>query len=644
MDDEDIEAIEFPVDEDGLDSGADALRYLPDAMLESVLGPQGIHEISTRPGLCLLVQAPSPDFVAPLAKSIRRIGSWAHHISKSAVKRTKTEETSERLVEALSGGNRVFGISHRPKELLPQSLLTAADMTVVVPMASPTLLAKVIKAVTGDLPIDVPATLGRGLDFDELVSCIRKGSTAAECISRIRKAMEAKTRVDGFGDDVPLVKDLSGMGQAKIWAEELVEDVDAWRRGEIKFNEIGSAAAVIAGPPGTGKTALMRSIAKSTGLPLITTSVGDWFSSSPGYLDSVIKKIDETFATARAIAPSIIFLDELDAVPSREGLSSRNADWWTPVITHLLTTLDGAVSGQNEELVLVAATNHASRLDPALVRPGRFSKIIEVEPPDAQGMAGILRQHLSRDLEGEDLLGVARLANRATGAQAVAWVRSARRAARLAKRPMELSDLADVIAPPDVRPVHLLWRTAVHESGHAIAARILGVGEVAEISIVGSDGIGGYTRLDPLGPMTTRGDVENGVVQTLAGRAAEEVVFGEASTGAGGAPHSDLGKATRMIGLLHLGTGLGTDLIYRGGPEEVPLVLAASPKLSAAVEADLKALYARAVAIVNRERQALERIATDLMERRHIDGRRFAELFGIGKINANGGGNWTNDF
>lgn len=644
MDEVDIDGLEYPVDEDGLDSGADAFRYLSDAMLESVLGPKGINDISTRPGLCLVVQAPSADFVAPLGKSVRRIGSWSYQVSKSIAKRARNEETSERLIESVTSGKRVFGISQRPRELLPPVLLGAADLTVVVPMPSPSLLAKVIKAVTGELPIDVSPTLGRGLDFDDIVSSIRKGSTAAECVLRLRRAMETKEAFGLFGDDVPLVNELSGMGQAKVWADELVADVEAWRRGEIHFKEIGSAAAVIAGPPGTGKTALMRSIAKSTGLPLITTSVGEWFSSRPGYLDSVIKKIDETFATARAIAPSIIFLDELDAVPSREGLSSRHADWWTPVITHLLTTLDGAVSGQNEELVLVAATNHAARLDPALVRPGRFSKIIEVEPPDAQGMAGILRQHLGRDLEGEDLLGVARLANRATGAQAVAWVRSARRAARLAKRPMELSDLADVIAPPDVRPVHLLWRTAVHESGHAIAARILGVGDVAEISIVGSDGIGGYTRLDPLGPMTTRGDVENGVVQTLAGRAAEEVVFGEASTGAGGAPHSDLGKATRMIGLLHLGTGLGTDLIYRGGPEEVPLVLAASPKLSAAVEADLKALYAQAVAIVNRERQALERIATDLMERRHIDGRRFAELFGIGKINANGGGNWTSDF
>lgn len=644
MDDQDIEAIEFPVDEDGLDSGADALRYLPDAMLESVLGPQGIHEISTRPGLCLLVQAPSPDFVAPLAKSIRRIGSWAHQISKSAVKRTKTEETSERLVEALSGGNRVFGISHRPKELLPQSLLTAADMTVVVPMASPMLLAKVIKAVTGDLPIDVSATLGRGLDFDELVSCIRKGSTAAECISRIRKAMEAKTRVDGFGDDVPLVKDLSGMGQAKIWAEELVEDVDAWRRGEIKFNEIGSAAAVIAGPPGTGKTALMRSLSKSTGLPLLSTSVGEWFSNSPGYLDSIIKKIDEAFATARALAPSIIFLDELDAVPSRATLSPRGSDWWTPVITHLLTTIDGAVSGKNENLVVVAATNHPDRLDSALVRPGRFSKIIHVEPPDEHGMAGILRQHLGNDLEGSDLMDAARLANGATGAQAVDWVRAARRAARLAKRPMEMGDLVDTIAPPDIRPVYLLWRTAVHEVGHAVAARCLGVGEVAAISIVGNDDIGGYTRIDPRQNLSTRAAVENLVVQTLAGRAAEEVVIGDVSTGAGGAPHSDLGKATRMVGLLHLGTGLGADLLYRAGPEEVPYVLAGSSRLSAVVEEELKSLYARALRIMAKEKEALERIAADLLERRHMDGTRFLELFGQGKINSTGGMDWTNDF
>lgn len=623
---EDDDDTELHVDDDGLDFGADAIRYLPDALLESVLGPKGISEIATRKAFCLVVQAPSADWVAPIYKSIRRMGSWSYHCSKSVIKRAKPEDTSERLIEAMTSGGRVLGVSQRPAELLPPALLTAADKTVVVPAPSPELISKVIKAVTGDLPVEVPQTLGRGLDFDELASCIRRNSTAAECIDRLRRAAASKGGADVSGDDVPSVSELSGMGPAKEWAEELVADIEAWRRGEITFREIGSAAAVIAGPPGVGKTALMRSLAKSTGLPLIATSVGEWFATSPGYLDSIVKKIDEVFSSARAVAPAIIFLDELDSVPSRQTISPRGADWWLPVITHLLTTLDGAVSGKTEHLVVVAATNHPERIDPALLRPGRFSRVIEVGHPDEKGMAGILRQHLGKDLEGEDLALAARMASGATGALAVDWVRAARRKARLAKRPMVLGDLVALIAPPDDRHPDLIWRTAVHESGHAVAAMLLAVGTVEGISIVQSTSIGGYTKLDNDGHRATRQEFENLVVQMLSGRAAEEVILGSASVGAGGAPHSDLARATRTVGLLHLGTGLGADLIYRAGPEEVPMVLGVNLELTAEVETELRSLYRRAMDLIAGEKTLVEKVAGDLLERRHLSGEEFMEI------------------
>jgi len=623
---EDEDDIELHIDEDELDEGADAITYLPDALLESVLGPKGINEIATREAFCLVVQAPSADWVAPIYKSIRKMGSWSYHCSKAVIKRAKPEDTSDRLIEAMTSGGRVFGVSQRPAELLPATLLTAADKTIVVPAPSPELISKVIKAVTGDLPVDVPPTLGRGLDFEELAGCIRQNSTAAECIDRLRRATASKASADAYGDDVPLVSELSGMGPAKEWAVELVADIEAWRRGEISFREIGSAAAVIAGPPGVGKTALMRSLSKSTGLPLIATSVGEWFATSPGYLDSIIKKIDEVFSSARSVAPAIIFLDELDSVPSRQTLSPRGADWWLPVITHLLTTLDGAVSGKTEQLVVVAATNHPERIDPALLRPGRFSRVVEVVAPDEKGMTGILRQHLGKDLEGEDLTGAARMASGATGAKAVDWVRAARRKARLSKRPMVLGDLMDLIAPPDERHPDLIWRTAIHEAGHAVAAMLLAVGIVEGISIVQTTSIGGYTRLDRDGYFSTRHELENVVVQILSGRAAEEVLLGNVSIGAGGAPHSDLARATRTVGLLHLGTGLGADLIYRAGPDEVPMVLAGNPDLAIEVETELRSLYRRAVDLITGERALVEMVARGLLERRHLSGDQFMEI------------------
>ena len=614
----------------GVEPLGDAVRSLPLALLESVVGTQGIREISDRKGYCLVVQAPGPDWVVQIYKAVKRLGDWDYFIQRNAVKRFRQDDdTSEKVVEALATGGRVFGVSHQPAELLPAAMLSAADKVVVLPAISGDVISKVIKAVTGNLPIEVPADLGRGLNFDEIVSCIRRGSTAAECVDRLRRASRAKKPIDFSGDDIPHVADLHGMGPAKSWALELIDDLEAWRRGEIKFGDISSASCVIAGPPGVGKTALMRSLAKSTGLPLIATSVGEWFASSPGYLDSIVKKIDETFAAARSVSPAIIFLDELDSVPSRAKISPRGADWWLPVITHLLTTLDGAVSGKTEKLIVVGATNHPEALDSALTRPGRFSRILEVGAPDEEALAGILRQHLGEDLVGEDLANAARLANGGTGATVVEWVRAARRRARIAQRPMLMADLLAVIAPAEDRAPDLVWRIAVHESGHAVAAHTTGLGRVSAVSIVPNGAIGGYTEIEHDGRAPTRAEMERMVVQTLAGRAAEEVIFsGEVGTGSGGGPQSDLASATRAIGLLHLGTGLGSSLIYRASRDEVPLALAAHPDIAREVEKELQRLYARAVGLMRDNRERIEALAEELVERRHVGTDRFLEIMG----------------
>lgn len=614
----------------GVEPATDAVRSLPLALLESVVGTKGIREISDRKGYCLVLQAPGPDWVVPLYKAVKRLGGWDYFIQRNAAKRHRQDDdTSERVVEALAGGGRVFGISQQPSELLPAAMLAAADKMVVLPAVSGDVISKVIKGVTGSLPIDVPPDLGRGLSFDEIVSCLRLNSTAAECIDRLRRVSKSKKAIDFSGDDIPHVTALHGMGPAKSWAIELIDDLEAWRRGEIQFKDIGSAAAVIAGPPGVGKTALMRSLAKSTGLPLIATSVGEWFASSPGYLDSIVKKIDETFAAARAVSPAIIFLDELDAVPSRATISPRGADWWLPVITHLLTTLDGAVSGKTEKLVVVGATNHPERLDSALVRPGRFSQILQVGMPDEEALAGILRQHLGEDLAGEDLTDAARLASGGTGATVVEWVRAARRRARIAKRAMLMGDLLAVIAPEEDRAPDLVWRIAVHESGHAVAAHAIGMGQVSAVSIVSNGAMGGYTQIEHDGRASTRAEMERIVVQTLSGRAAEEVIFsGEVGTGSGGGPRSDLATATRSIGLLHLGTGLGSSLIYRASQDEVSLALATNPAIAAEVEKELRHLYARAVALMRDNKDRIEVLARELVERRHIGTAQFLEIMG----------------
>ena len=343
-------------------------------------------------------------------------------------------------------------------------------------------------------------------------------------------------------------------------------------------------------------------------------------------MDGVVKQIDEVFARARSLAPAIIFFDECDALPSRIGLDSRNRDYWLPVIAHMLTTLDGAISGQTKDLIIVAATNHPEALDPALCRPGRLSRIIHIGLPDEAALAGILRQHLGSDLDGIDLAAAARLAHGCTGADITGYVKIARSDARAAKRPMELGDLLDAIAPPEQRAPAHLHRIAVHEAGHAVTAHVLKLGQIRSVSIVSRGVAGGFCHVESDGYAPTRAILEDHVVQMLGGRAAEEAVLGDAGTGSGGHESSDLASATREMALLRLSLGLGDELIYRGGREEIPRVLALDPKLSKAVEADLRRLYGRALGIARDNLHLLEAVTEELLAKRHIGADRFLAI------------------
>ena len=513
-------------------------------------------------GIAAVIIVPTVAWVAPVTRILRECAGW-HHIFEGAapLKVRSGDDTERRISNLLSAGGRVIGVAP-DLSWLPRSLATAADLRVAIPLPDARVLNCVIAAVVEDKhPACVEPPTAFGLDFADIVAAIRKHSTPVECCARLAAARDARVAVTGGGDDAPALGSLHGYGDAMTWANDLVAGIRSWRAGKASFPQ-GLARAVLAGPPGTGKTLLLRSLARELDVPLVATSVGSWFTSA-GHLDSVIKTIDTLFEQARASGCAVILIDEMDAIPNRATLSDRDRTWWTTIVTFLLTKLDGAHSDAARNLVIVGATNHARHLDEALVRPGRLERVIAVQPPATpEARVAILRSHLRDDLAHANLTIVGLVTAGATGAGLMAVVRDARRRARAAERPITVEDLVAVVAPPSSRPAADERRYAVHESGHAAVALALGF-DIEAVSLLETATTSASVRMSALTTsIVTRAAAERRVTVLLGGMAAEEIAYGDRSTGSGGTETSDLAQATESLTLLHSVHGMGASLSY----------------------------------------------------------------------------------
>ncbi len=199
--------------------------------------------------------------------------------------------------------------------------------------------------------------------------------------------------------------------------------------------------ALLVGPPGIGKTMFARALAGTCRIPLVIGSLAEWQAS--GSLDHHLTAMRTCFAEARSSAPSLLFIDEIDAVGSRLESTDQNSVYMSQVITALLQELDGTVA--REGVIVLAATNNAAALDPAITRPGRFDHIVELSLPGSEALEGIFRFHLGPDLADADLSEIVGLARDASGADCAKWVRTARRLARKERRALAVGDLDAVI-------------------------------------------------------------------------------------------------------------------------------------------------------------------------------------------------------
>jgi cell division protease FtsH len=593
---------------------------LAQAAFEAATTPALRRRFARARGLAVVVTVPSAGWIAPIKDQVRRFMEGELFARDGSDRKHLPTVGNDVVATTLCTGNNAIGVSMAPDRLLPSALVTAADVEIIVSPPGPDVLRRAMRlSLRGRLPPALPHDLGAGFDFADVVCALRPNTTCAEAIRRLGAA--GRRRIDPVGAEMPRLEDAIQYGAGRDFGLALAADVAAVRRGEISWSEV-DRGVVLFGPPGTGKTWLVRLIARACGLPLIESSVADLFATSAGYLDSVIKAQRSLFERAAATSPCCLFLDEIDAMPNRAKISPRGRDWWMPVVNDFLLLLASTPAG----VIVFGATNRLEDVDEAALRPGRLERAIEIGPPaTAQGLAVVIRFHLGPDLAGADLVPVAVMGLGATSATAMEWVRAARRCARQANRAMTIEDLRAAVAPADDRSQEELRQAAIHEAGHAVVALALGTDEIAYASILRRPGSGGGLTMRL--KMRTGEQIERQAMIALGGRAAEIVVLGRPGAGAGGDPESDLAIATRSISSLHASLGLGNELTYRADPDEAHELIRFDLALRATVGGELNRLAARAEAILRSNRAALDAIAAALLTRRHLDGEAIQRLF-----------------
>ncbi|MEV5875608.1 ATP-dependent zinc metalloprotease FtsH [Streptomyces sp. NPDC052101] len=354
------------------------------------------------------------------------------------------------------------------------------------------------------------------------------------------------------GEKRTTFEDVAGIDEVEGELNDVVDflkNPDAYRRMGAKMPR----GVLLAGPPGTGKTLLARAVAGEAGVPFFSASASEFIEMIVGVGAS---RVRELFAEARKVAPSIIFIDEIDTIGRARGggASMGGHDEREQTLNQILTEMDG-FSG-SEGVIVIAATNRADILDPALTRPGRFDRIVQVSPPDRGGREAILEIHtrdipLARDV---DLAQVARTTPGMTGAD---LANLANEAALLAvKRKQERvtrSDMSDALEKvqlgaerPLVMPEEERRRTAYHESGHALLGMLQpGADPVRKITIVPRGRALGVTLSTPDADKYayTEEYLRGRIIGALGGMAAEHVVYDVITTGS----ESDLEQVTNIV-------------------------------------------------------------------------------------------------
>ncbi|WP_240547657.1 AAA family ATPase [Paracoccus sp. J56] len=409
--------------------------------------------------------------------------------------------------------------------------------------------------------------------------------------------------------DGPWLEDIHGNTPALQAARQITRDLRVWKTGEVAWQDL-TRTLLLYGPPGTGKSWIARAMGNSAGFSVVTGTFGQW--QAAGHLGDMLREMRRTFSQARAQAPTVLIIDEIDAVGSREDRDRdrHNHSYRVQVINAFLAEMDAVA--REEGVIVIGTCNHPDLIDPAVLRAGRFDMKVALPLPDADGLFSVFR-HCLPDLREVDLRDLAARAVGCSAADIDAAIRQTRAIARGQKRDMTLDDLRQVFIL-DHDPA-IDRRVALHECGHAIICAALNLGPVRRI-FLNRDGGGGtvFTAREKPGLLS---DLQDRLTQILAGRAAERLVIGDISAGAGGSADSDLAQATMIATSIQTRYGLGAQgPVWTADPETL---IALDPDVLFRVRRELEAAEKRAVQILSVHRNLLEEMAEALMASRDMD-------------------------
>ena len=442
-------------------------------------------------------------------------------------------------------------------------------------------------------------------------------------------------------------KDVAGLQEEK---EDLQEIVDFLKEPK-KYLQVGARipkGVLLVGPPGTGKTLLAKAVAGEAGVPFFSISGSDFVEMFVGVGAS---RVRDMFTEAKLHAPCIIFIDEIDAVARRRGaVVGGGHDEREQTLNQMLVEMDGF--GYNEGIIVMAATNRVDILDPAILRPGRFDRKIGVGRPDVRGREEILAVHIKNKPLGEDvdLKEIARTSAGFTGADLENLMNEAAIYAAKAKRAYIMQE--DIrrafikVGIGEEKKSRIISEkekkiTAYHEAGHAILFHVLpDMGPVHTISVIPTGmGAAGYTM-----PLPGEDEMFNSkkkmlqnIIVDFGGRVAEELIFGDVTTGAS----QDIKQATQMaramvtqygmsdkVGLIHYGSDddevfIGRDLAHTKGYADQTAAL-----IDGEVKNIIDESYAKAKELLQEHMNVLHRCAQLLIEKEKIGREEFESLFG----------------